>query len=554
MVIRKQNMKINLEEDTEKLKAQINELKKVKDMLVSSSEYHLLYGKTQTIGENKKQPVRSRVEHSENISKIAQAIIAGIYDAFEVEGEEQKQLLELNKKRELLYTDIGALAHDLGHTPFGHDGEKSINKFMQSISDKTQIRRIIEKRIRVFGEDYEIEQGHIGKEVRLSFEHNEQSALLFYNLLKNSKINLDLVDMKRFITIILSHSTTRVKQCPEDLVAQVIRHADKIEYRNMDYEELKEYIKIDGWENVNYAQTNVSKRIEKIEQEVIQEALEKGKIDDNMKSLEELKKLRKKYENMVYFLDRGTKGLLTSDNIARNRVIVKKLLEYYYANLEKRYTKSYTIVKPININVQERIRSVYNILEEGDITRLEAAVNYVLGFDNKRAMIQYLMLVKQKILTGKGIIPVREEEIEKVKREEEEERVEEYRAKEYAKSTQPHTREEVVNIIRAKDKKFVDTMLTPKAIEVIKETKRKIKEETKLDLALLEQMELSDVARKYNRGKKISNYELDKIIKQDDNYDRRMMEAARKVKENWKPQYEIQRKSDKVQDDDEILI
>lgn len=541
MIINKGKMIIELEEDVEKLNAQIEELLKVKDILINSSQYKLLYGKTQMIGEEQ-ESIRSRLEHSQNISQIAQSIVAGIYDECTTEEQKKSKIFILNKTKELLYADIASLAHDLGHTPFGHNGEKTINQFMHGIHDKEQINRIIKKRIECFGQEYEEKQGHIEDNVTLSFEHNEQSALSFYNLLHNGEINLELIDINRMINIILSHSTTRVKECPEDLVAQVIRHTDKIEYRNKDFDELSKYIKPEKIRNKAYAEKTSEERIEEIKENIVKEAIEKGRIDGKMEALKELRQLRKDYESAIYFLENGRKGLLTSENIERNRAITLKLLEYYYANPDKISTKYFSPVTPLNPAIEEKFHSVYDTLKSGsDITRIEKAVNFVLSMDNRRTEKEYLKLVKQRIVEGEGIEPITPDEIDAIREEQEKEKIEKFKLEELKKEEQPHTYLEIRNIIRRNDEEFVNTMLTPEGIATMEGTRRKIEEDAKLDRLLYEQMEKADRAREENR--RATNSEvINEIIarKTKPSEKERRQRAAEQTKKKWQQQLSSQ--------------
>lgn len=490
-------MRIELEEDKDKLNLEIEELLKVKNMLINSSSYKSLYGKTtaREQGEQKQERIRSRLEHSENVSPLAQEVVARIYDECATEEQKKSEIFILNKTKELLYTEIGSLAHDLGHTPFGHDGEKSISQFMEGVDDREEIDRMIQKRIQCFGRDYEEQQGHMGKEVALSFEHNEQSALLFYELLHNGEINLDCIDANRIIQIILSHSRKRVRKCPKDLVAQVVRHMDTVESRIMDFCEISEYIKLEQFENKSYAQKSAKEKMDIIKEELVREAIEKGKIDDKMKALNEVTQFREDYKEAIYFLDlSGGKGLLTSENIERNRVIISKLLEYYYTNSDEMHTKYYTRVTPINLEIEEKIHSVHDTLQSKDKTGAEKAVDFIISMDNERARKEYLRLVKQRIVTGKGIEPITPEEIKDVKRSQQQERIEQWRGKQ----EQSHTVREARNIIRDKDANFVQE-LTPEGIETILETRRKIKEDAELDSLLYKEMEKADCARKERR-------------------------------------------------------
>ncbi len=535
MMIKKGNMSIQLKENVNELNLEIEELLKVKELLIQSSSYKLLYGKTQSSEQKNTQIIRSRLEHSQNISEIAQSIISGIYDECATEEQKKSEIFILNKKKELLYTEICSLAHDLGHTPFGHDGERTINHFMQEINDTEQIDAIIAKRIKCFGNDYEEEQGHIGSDITLSFEHNEQSALIFYDLLHNGTIDLEHIDANRMITAILAHSTTRVPEPPKDLVAQAIRHTDKIEYKNMDFSELGNYIKLEKFKNPDFAQKTSQERIYEIVAKIVKEAIQKGKITDHMDALQNLEELRKSYENVIYFLEEGTKGLLTAENVVRNRLIVEKLLSYYYKNPEQIHTKYYSKVTPLNLSVQDSIRSTFDTLENSDCTNIEKSVNFILSMDNDKIKKHYLKLVRQRIVTGEGVEPITQGDFELVKKTLEEDKIEQFRAKEFAKSRQPHTRKEIRNIIRAKDERFKNEMLTPQGLATIEATKRKIAEEANLDFALCEQMEQADLARKYKREEKIDIAVLDSLIRTTPKLseEERRHQSAMKVKEQW---------------------
>ena len=559
MIISKGKMRIELEDDIEKLNSEIQELRKIKEILINSFSYKLLYGKTQMLGE--KEEIRARLEHSQNISQIAQKIVEGVYDECATEEQKERTIFNLNKTKELLYTDIASLAHDLGHTPFGHNGERSVNVFMQKINDPEQIEAIIQKRRQCFGEKYEEQQGHIiGNEVTLSFEHNEQSALIFYNLLHHAKINPDRVDEKKMIDAILSHSTTRVTECPKDLVSQVVRHTDKIEYRIMDFKELGKYIKIENLANKSYAKKTPEQKIEKIVKHIVKEAINKGKVDDNMMALEELRQFRKEYEDGIYFLEEGRKGLLTSENIERERVILSKLLEYYYDNPNEIHTKYFSKVTPINSKREGKIPYIYDVLEsENNMTRAEKAVNLVLSMDNQRIKKQYKQLVRKRVITGKGIEPVTLEEIEAVKMEQEEERIERWRAKEVTKTAQPHTRQEVRNIIRAKDAKFIKEMLTPEGKQAIENTRKKIEEDATLDRRLYEQMKQADEAREQLKRNKLSNNKIncEKIEETLDSILGKLPEEEKKqkakmnAKEKWQQQKVMYRT--KIEEDAYII-
>lgn len=80
--------------------------------VIHSSSFRKLKYKTQVFIESESDYYRTRLTHSLEVSQISRSIC---------------RLLNLNE-------DLGetvALAHDLGHPPFGHNGEKALNNAMQ---------------------------------------------------------------------------------------------------------------------------------------------------------------------------------------------------------------------------------------------------------------------------------------------------------------------------------------------------------------------------------------------------------------------------------------
>ena len=81
-----------------------------RDRVIHSSAFRRLEHKTQVFGIMKEITI-SRLTHSLEVSQIARSIA---------------RMLELDED----LSEVIALAHDLGHTPFGHAGEEALNKFM----------------------------------------------------------------------------------------------------------------------------------------------------------------------------------------------------------------------------------------------------------------------------------------------------------------------------------------------------------------------------------------------------------------------------------------
>ncbi|MHC4758583.1 MAG: dGTP triphosphohydrolase, partial [Planctomycetota bacterium] len=88
-----------------------NAFERDRDRIIHSEAFRRLEGKTQVFTPGIDDSYRNRLTHSIEVSQIARTIA--------------KQL----KINEAL-TEAISLAHDMGHPPFGHIGEKTLNKLM----------------------------------------------------------------------------------------------------------------------------------------------------------------------------------------------------------------------------------------------------------------------------------------------------------------------------------------------------------------------------------------------------------------------------------------
>jgi len=148
-----------------------------RDRIIYSKAFRRLKHKTQVFISPEGDHYRTRLTHTLEVSQIARTIA---------------RCLRLNED----LTEAIALGHDLGHTPFGHAGERVLN------------------RISNFG-----------------FKHNEQSVRVVEVLEKDRK-GLNLTWEVR--DGIRCHTG---KVMPSTLEGQVVRFADKIAYINHDIED-----------------------------------------------------------------------------------------------------------------------------------------------------------------------------------------------------------------------------------------------------------------------------------------------------------------------------
>lgn len=83
-----------------------------RDRIIHASAFRRLKHKTQVFIEHEGDYFRTRLTHSIEVAQVARTVAAA---------------LELNVE----LTEAVALAHDLGHTPFGHTGEEALDTLMQ---------------------------------------------------------------------------------------------------------------------------------------------------------------------------------------------------------------------------------------------------------------------------------------------------------------------------------------------------------------------------------------------------------------------------------------
>jgi len=100
-----------------------------RDRIVHCQAFRRLEYKTQVFVNYEGDHYRTRLTHTLEVSQLARSIA---------------RRLRLNED----LTEAIALAHDLGHTPFGHSGEKSLNQLMRThggFEHNQQSLRIVEK-------------------------------------------------------------------------------------------------------------------------------------------------------------------------------------------------------------------------------------------------------------------------------------------------------------------------------------------------------------------------------------------------------------------------
>ena len=174
-----------------------SEFQRDRDRIVHSSAFRRLEYKTQVFVNHEGDMFRTRLTHSIEVAQISRSIA---------------RILNLNED----LSETIALAHDLGHTPFGHAGQDALNACMQNhggFEHNLQSLRTVD----TLEERYAEFPG-----LNLTFEARE--GILKHCSLRNAEQLGDVA--RRFI-----------EKTQPSLEAQLVNLADQIAYNNHDVDD-----------------------------------------------------------------------------------------------------------------------------------------------------------------------------------------------------------------------------------------------------------------------------------------------------------------------------
>jgi len=247
------------------------EYQRDRDRILHSKAFRRLKHKTQVFFSPFDDHFRTRMTHTLEVSQIARTIA---------------RALELNED----LTEAIALGHDLGHTPFGHSGERVLNAIMPC-----------------------------------GYKHNEQSVRVVEHI---EDLNLT----KETIDGILNHSYDCM---PNTVEGQVVRLSDKIAYVNHDIQDAIRagIIKVDDIpkRSVEYFSTTNHIRITKLVNDIVETSYGKDKISMSDECFEEFVTLRNWMFEHVY----NNSPAKEAEDKAQN--LIKRLFEHYCEELQKMY-------------------------------------------------------------------------------------------------------------------------------------------------------------------------------------------------------------------------
>ena len=238
------------------------------DRILHSKSFRRLMHKTQVFLSPEGDHYRTRMTHTLEVARIARTICRG---------------LRLNQD----LAEAAAYGHDLGHTPFGHAGEKALSSMMEK-----------------------------------PFRHNEQS-LRVVDKLERGGTGLNLTYEVRMG--ILGHS--RSSRLPETLEGQIVRISDQIAYINHDIDDaMRAGILTDGdipREIADVLGESHRDRINTLVTNMIFHTLSSGELGMDSEVSQAMEALR------AFMFEHVYKNPVAKGEESKARRILQELFEYY---------------------------------------------------------------------------------------------------------------------------------------------------------------------------------------------------------------------------------
>lgn len=314
------------------------------DRTIHSLGYTRYIDKTQVYSFTKNDHITHRVLHVQLVSKIARTI---------------GRSLKLNED----LIEAIALGHDIGHSPFGHKGEKYLNEicikenigYFCHNAQSVRVLKDLEK-LNISIQTLDGILAHNGEILINKYEYNKNKTKEDFTKELNDTFNKDDYSRK-IIPMTLEASVVRLS----DIIAYIGRDIeDSIKINNIKREDLPNEV-------TNVLGNNNSKMVDTLIKDIIINSMDKPYLTFSNEVFEALMKLK----------DWNYKYIYASLEANKHQDIIKELFyELYYCYLEK--------VEQFNMGKQAESASEKNLYEfikqkDEDVSCKRAIIDYIAG-------------------------------------------------------------------------------------------------------------------------------------------------------------------------------
>ena len=338
-----------------------------RDRIIHSTAFRRLKHKTQVFVNTTGDHFRTRITHSLEVAQIARTL---------------SKFFNLNED----LSETLSLAHDLGHTPFGHAGEQALNDCMKKLGGfdhNIQTLRII-----LFLENryYEF------KGLNLTFETLD--GLIKHNgPIKNLKKYKEILGIKYFKNKIKFNSSP-------SLEAQVASISDDIAYNSHDLEDgLKSNLfSLSDLDNIPILNKIVSKHKKKIKKysidlvirqiireiinEMVKDIIMTTQNNLNKNNIKNLKDVLKSKYPLVAFSNKMKKFDETIKSFLRRKM-------YYHQNVKSNTNNGKKIIKKLFFSIRKNPNKYINVSKYDKTNIARSICDFIAGMTDRYAINLY---------------------------------------------------------------------------------------------------------------------------------------------------------------------
>jgi dGTPase len=344
-----------------------NDFQRDRDRIIHSTAFRRLKHKTQVFVNTSGDHFRTRITHSLEVSQIARTL---------------SKFFNLNED----LSETLSLAHDLGHTPFGHAGEEALNDCMKNYGgfdhniQTLRIITILENRYYNFN--------------GLNLTLETLDGLIKHNGPVNNKTKFDKILGKNFFK-------NKIKFLDNtSLEGQIAAISDDIAYNSHDLEDgLKSNLfKLNDLKNIPVLNKIISKHRSKftkysadlIVRQIIRDIINEM-VKDVIKTTEKNIKTNK-IKNLKEVYNSEKKIVCFSYKMKSFDLEIKKFLKekmYFHKNVKKKTNYGKKIIKKLFLIIMKNPKKYINIKKYKNSNLERIICDYIAGMTDRYAINLY---------------------------------------------------------------------------------------------------------------------------------------------------------------------
>ena len=344
-----------------------NDFQRDRDRIIHSTAFRRLKHKTQVFVNTSGDHFRTRITHSLEVSQIARTL---------------SKFFNLNED----LSETLSLAHDLGHTPFGHAGEEALNNCMRNYGgfdhniQTIRIITILENRYYDF------------KGLNLSFETLD--GLIKHNGPVKDKKKFNMILGENFFKNKINFSSN------SSLEAQIASISDDIAYNSHDLEDgLKANLfKLDDLLNIPILNKIIKKHIKKIKKnsidlvirQIIREIINEMVSDVIISIKKNIRINQIRSLNDIYKSDKII--VCFSDQMKKFDMSIKKFLKqkmYFHSKVNFKTNYGKKIITKLFSKIKNNPKKYINIKKYNSLSIERIICDYIAGMTDRYAINLY---------------------------------------------------------------------------------------------------------------------------------------------------------------------